>query len=411
MTSTKTAAPALRRRLVTIAVALGLAAVPLTTAIPVSDAAAQQPPHGPAHARVQVYDYDLGDDAFRVSGFHAFGDDGMPTKEAAPLEIIGRVYAPANAAGKHLPLVVLAHGLFWSCADNATGKVTGDWPCRGSLRGIHSERGYDYLGRSLAARGMVVVSVSANGINAGEMGEIADRARGVLVYQHLRLLQQLVNDGAGPLIRALTGDASGRTAAAALRGAVDFRNVGLMGHSRGGRGVMWAAADRHRSLVPEGVRFTAVFGMAAAGPPFMDHGTARLKVTKVPLMSWIGGCDVTGDDSYNRLARRGHNRVNIAITVHGANHNNLNTRWSAHSGLPGGEDDAQHPKGQPGKCFRWDPAESERTLGFHAEQLVSRTYVNAFFARYLLGDRSFDDVLSGKRKPMRKLTQVDVRRY
>lgn len=253
---------------------------------------------------------------------------------------------------------------------------------------------------------MVVVSISANGVNAGEMGEIADRARGVLVYQHLRLLQQLVNDGAGPLVGAL-----GRTPSSTLRGAVDFRNVGLMGHSRGGRGVMWAAADRHRSLVPEGVRFTAVFGMAAAGPPFMDHGTARLKVTKVPLMSWIGGCDATGDDSYNRLARRGNNRVNIAITVHGANHNNLNARWSAPSGLPGGEDDAQHPKGRPGRCFQWDPADAERTLGYHAEQLISRAYVNAFFARYLLGDRSFDDVLSGERKPMRRLTQVDVRRY
>jgi hypothetical protein len=405
--TTKTAASALRRRLLTVAIALGLTAVPLATAIPEPGAAAQRAADG----GVQVYDYDLGDRAFRVHGFHRLDEDGMPTDDPAPLEIIGRVYVPADAAGQRLPLVVLAHGLFWTCADNDSGRVTADWPCVGRLRGIHSDRGYNYLGRSLAARGMVVVSISANGVNAGELGEVADRARGMLVYQHLRLLQQLMNDGAGPLVGELTDSATGDPASPDLSDAVDFRNVGLMGHSRGGRGMMWAAADKHRSLVPEGVRFTAVFGMAAAGPPFMDRDTRRVTVTKVPLMSWIGGCDVTGDDSYNRLARRGDNPVNIAITVHGANHNNLNSRWSAHSGLPGGEDDAQHPQDQPGKCFQWDPAETQRTLGYRAEQLVARTYVNAFFARYLLRDRSFDDVLSGERKPRRGLTQVNVRHF
>jgi hypothetical protein len=415
MTSTKIATTARRRRLVTVAVALGLAAAPLTTALPTAAAQPSTSTGVEKPARVRVVDYDLGDDASRVPGFHGMDPKGMPTEEEAPLEIIGRVYAPANAAGRHLPLVVLAHGLFWSCADSsarvAADATTQDWPCTGRFHGIHSERGYGYLARSLAARGLVVVSISANGINAGELGEVADRARGVLVYQHLRLLQQLANDGTGPLVGAFTDAATGRSVSPGLRGAIDFRNVGLMGHSRGGRGMMWAAADSHRSRVPEGVRFTAVFGMAAAGPPFMDHGTRRLKVTKVPLMSWIGGCDVTGDDSFNRLASRGDNPVNIAITVHGANHNNLNSRWSAHSGLAGSEDDAQHPKGEPGKCFQWDAEQTQDTLGYHAEQRVARTYVNAFFARYLLGDRSFDDVLSGERKPARDLTQVDVVQY
>lgn len=395
----------MRRLLLALALVLGvLAAAPPPTGAVAPDRAREQ--------QVRVFDYDLGDDAFRVSHFHGYDQRGMPTTSLAPVELIGRVYAPAHSAGRRLPMVVLAHGLFWSCADDATDKTTMDWPCRGRFEGIHSERGYDYLGRTLAARGMVVISVSANGVNAGEMGEIADRARGAVIYQHLRMWRRLVEDGAGPLAGAFTDARTGRPATPGFRRAVDLRNVGLMGHSRGGRGVMWAAADKHRHLVPAGVRLTAVFGMAAAGPPFMDHRARRVKVSRIPVMTWIGGCDATGDDSYNQLAQRGGDPVNIAITVHGANHNNLNSRWSAHSGLPGGEDDAAHPAGRPGRCYDgFDDSDLQKTLGYRAEQQVASTYINAFFARYLQGDTRYDDVLSGDRKPARKLTRVDVRHY
>lgn len=372
-------------------------------------------PAGPASAApvdpgVQVLDYDLGDAAFTVPGFHAMTPRGMPSKRLAPLELTGRVYAPADAAGRGLPMVVIAHGLFWSCADEASGKVDMGWPCRAPLAGIRSDRGYDYLGRTLAARGMVVVSVGANGVNAGEMGEVADRARAKVVFRHLRMWRQLVDDGTGPLVGAFTDAATGDPVAPDLRGAVDLQDVGLLGHSRGGRGVMWAAADAHRAMVPDGVRLRAVFGMAAAEPPFMDHATRRLTVTRMPVMTWMGSCDVTGRDEYNRLARRGGNRVNLSVMVHGANHNNLNSRWAASSGLPGGEDDAGHPRHRPGKCFAGGGTLDD-TLGFAEEQRVAATYVEAFFARYLQGDRRVDDVLSGDRLPVRSLTQVDVRRY
>ncbi|MEP9364895.1 hypothetical protein ABLE68_18165 [Nocardioides sp. CN2-186] len=395
----------MRRILIALGLALGL----LSTVVPSTDAAT--PASG--HARqVRVYDYDLGDSAFTVSGFHAFDRHGMPSKRLAPIELIGRVYAPAHSAGERLPLVVMAHGLFWTCADDATAEVSGDWPCRGGLTGIHSERGYDYLGRTLAARGMVVVSISANGVNAGELGEVADKARGVLVYQHLRMWRSLVRDGNGPLQGAFTDARTGRPAAPDFRRSVDLHDVGLLGHSRGGRGMMWAAADKHRHRVPDGVRFRAVFGLAAAEPPFLDGRARRVQVSQIPLMSWIGGCDATGDDSYNRLAQRGGDPVNIAITVHGANHNNLNSRWSAHSGLPGGEDDAAHPTGRPGRCFDgFDDSNLQKTLGYRAEQRVASTYVKAFFARYLQGDHRYDTVLAGTRKPMRDVTEVDVQQF
>ena len=173
--------------------------------------------------------------------------------------------------------------------------------------------------------------------------------------------------------------------------------------------MMWAAAAANRERVPDGVRIRAVFGLAAAEPPFMDRGFRRLQVSDVPLMTWSGTCDATGRDEYNRLALRAGNPVNIAITVHGANHNNLNTRWAAGGG-PGGEDDASHPAGRRGRCFT-DDGTTTRTLAPRPEREVAAAYVTAFFGRYLQGDRSFDRVLRGRAHPVAALARVDVRRY
>lgn len=396
-------------RLLRRGLAVGLAAALLTTSPGLAEPAG---PHDRSSSEVAVYDYDLGDAAMTVPGFKGFDDQGMPTKERAPIELTGRVYAPTDAAGRDLPVVVLAHGLFWSCADDARGRTDMGWPCRPGFAGIHSDQGYDYLGRSLAARGMLVVSVGANGVNAGGMGEVADRARAMVAFRHLRLWQKLTEQGSGRLVGAFHDAATGAPVTPDFTGAADFRDVGLMGHSRGGRGMMWAAAKKNRHLVPDGVRIRAVFGLAAAEPPFMDRAFGRLQVTDVPLMTWAGSCDPTGDDAeYNRLARRAGNPVNIAIMVRGANHNNLNTRWAASSGLPGGEDDAMHPKGRPGKCISQLDGKAHPTLGEDDERTVAATYVEAFFARYLQGDRSFDGVLHGTSKPVRDLTRVDVKRW
>lgn len=387
-------------RILTVLLALCL----LTLAPP---ATATEPELGPG---VRVYDYDLGDRAFTVHGFNALGERG-PAKRLAPIELTGRAYVPEDAAGRRLPLVVIAHGLFWTCADESTGKVRGEWPCRGSFSPIASDQGYDYLGQALAEQGMVVLSVGANGVNAGELGGVADRARAVVVYQHLRMWRALVEKGRGPLTGAFTDAGTGAPAAPDLGGAVDLGNVGLLGHSRGGRGMMWAAADAHRWRVPDGVRFQAVFGLAAAEPPFRRKGTRRVSVGEVPLMTWAGTCDMVGRDEFNRIARRAGNPVNIHVSVHGANHNNLNARWAAESGLPGGEDDAQHPAGDPSRCFAWDPAQEYDTLGYADEQQVATTYVRAFFGRHLQGREEYDAVLSGAEHPVSELTRVDVRRY
>ncbi len=92
-----------------------------------------------------------------------------------------------------------------------------------------------------------------NGISAGELGTSADMARATLVNKHLEMLSD-ANDGEGPLAEPLR----------ALRGQLDLTNVGLMGHSRGGRGVAWQAADIHAADLPRGVRLRAAVPLAPA---------------------------------------------------------------------------------------------------------------------------------------------------
>jgi predicted dienelactone hydrolase len=80
------------------------------------------------------------------------------------------------------------------------------------MESIPSYTGYDYFGELLASHGFIVVSVSANGIAANE-GDWADA-------------------GGDPFDDKFVG-------------AIDFDNIGAVGHSRGGEGVAtWAARDQ-----------------------------------------------------------------------------------------------------------------------------------------------------------------------
>lgn len=177
----------------------------LVTTAPGAQASAQPDPTAPGKHKVAVADYNLGDSAFRIPGFTTFGSD-----KPAPLELAGRVHYPSDLNNGPYPLVLLAHGLWSTCADRAasdefdaankilygpnppedpeelarleaiserTGELLNRWPCAPGTPGLPSLRGYDYLGQQLASHGFVVVSIGVNGVNVGEMGEIQDEAR------------------------------------------------------------------------------------------------------------------------------------------------------------------------------------------------------------------------------------------
>ena len=59
---------------------------------------------------------------------------------------------------------MLLHGRHSTCHQGS--QAGGGWPCAAGWETIPSFQGYDYLAENLASWGYIVVSVSANGINA-----------------------------------------------------------------------------------------------------------------------------------------------------------------------------------------------------------------------------------------------------
>jgi dienelactone hydrolase len=377
-----------------------------------------------ASTRVLSGEYHLGDTAFQVPDFHT-GDGTAP----ADIELTASVHYPANVAYGSHPLVLLMHGYWETCADRAAGaeyeaaiRVLNDpaagetarlealatvrrtaallsrWPCAPGTPSLTSYRGFDYLASELAGRGYVVVSVSANGINAGQIGDAADRARTALINKHLSLWEQL-SRGTGPLAGKLP---------ASFEGHVDMQNVGTLGHSRAGRAVMHHAAENHRFDWPSGVTVKAVVPLEAASYYAPDPEAPEnddYRVTSTPFQAVIGGCDSVSNPGAKGYFTNsaGRNQAPISqVTFAGANHNYLNTQWSPSSGQVLAKDDVEQaaqlgwtPRPKPGHCTNTGTGAVERQLSEQQQRAAVSTYVTAFFRRHLGGESQFDALLDG----------------
>ena len=266
--------------------------------------------------------YDFGDQAFRPVGF------------PSAVELKAKVYAPQTITGR-APLVILQHGRHATCATNEVTLL--EWPCPATVPEIPSYQGYDALGRLLASQGMVVVSIGANGINAGD-GYLDDggaSARGQLILEHLRRW------------RAWDASATGAPFGSRFVGHIDLDRVGLMGHSRGGEGIAAAVQLNQRSVDRFGIK-----GAMALAP--VDFG--RRVIGGVELGVILPYCDgdvsdLQGASYYDdgRYATPGDTSSKMTALLYGANHNFFNTVWT--SG-PGSFDDAGGDLGGGGQDTR-----------------------------------------------------------
>ncbi|MEU1120925.1 MULTISPECIES: alpha/beta hydrolase [unclassified Streptomyces] len=372
----------------------------------------------PSSGATRMVRYDLGNDAWRLP------------QTGEPGELTGVVHYPADlGAGRH-PLIVMLHGLHDTCADRkadaartaaehdgddaayeaANAKLSA-WPCAPGTPALPNERGYDYLGRELAAQGFVVVSVGANGINASSVtGDDNAAARADLINRHLRMWQKLSSTGKGELAGKFADPATGAARRVDFTHHVDMRHVGIMGHSRAGAGVTWQAADSHRGQWPRGVEVRAV---AAVAPAYnvMTEDMSNYTITKTPFAAFRGTCDgqVGGEALWFAAdAAKGNRSGFYQFAIHGANHNYFNTQWSPQSRQVAASDDAMPVEGHPGQCTDREGAAPARQLTEPQQRHVAATYLGAFFRRHLLGDAEPRLLALHRGKPIPPVLQADI---
>ncbi|MBV8884163.1 MAG: hypothetical protein JO235_09225, partial [Chroococcidiopsidaceae cyanobacterium CP_BM_RX_35] len=154
-------------------------------------------------------------------------------------------------------------------------------------------------------------------------------ARGRLVLAHLQLLSGCNVNGS-----------SGLAACDALKGRLDFGNVGLMGHSRGGEGMRaaynlyYAPGSPWPALIPNQINIKGIFEIAPTDNTNMVTGNS-LDANGTAWNVLLPMCDadvsnLAGVRPFDRMLQNTSESPptqKSTYTVWGANHNFYNTEW------------------------------------------------------------------------------------
>ena len=254
-------------------------------------------------------------------------------------QIAAAVWYPKNAPpSEPRPLLVLLAGNHATCGyfdrklrirvdDDTTYTYSGK--CPKGYAEAPSHLGYAYLAERLAAWGYVVVSINANrGVNAAPDSEDDPSLilrRGRLILRHLEQLGTWNRTGGAP-----------KSIGFEMRGQLDFANLGLFGHSRGGDAIVAAAgllADKklpwRRRLPPN----TTIRGLFAIAPTDAQMRQLRpINTAYAVLLPMCDGdvSDLEGVHFFDRAlnaTREYPTKIKATIAVWGANHNYYNTEW------------------------------------------------------------------------------------
>ena len=228
--------------------------------------------------------------------------DGMPRYwgfDFDSLPLNGRVWFPDGDGP--FPLVLIVHG------NHKMSKF--------------SDPGYEYLGKLLASRGFIAVSVDENFLNQKFDGE--NDARAFVLLEHLNVW-----------------DIWNQTEGHPFKGKVDMGRIALIGHSRGGESVAHAAAFNRLERYPDDAtvrldynfNIRSVIAIAPCDEQYKPAGHPT-DLENVNYLVIQGGHDA---DVSTFLGLRQFNRVYFtddhfwcksAVYVYRANHSQFNTAW------------------------------------------------------------------------------------
>ena len=327
------------------------------------------------HAVVKAQ-YDLGDSYFAA----------IPPYLTHAMECRGSVHYPSDLSSGPFPVLFWLHGRHSTCYNTSTLATSSTWPCPSGRLPILSYEGYDYAARVMASHGYIVISVSANAINGwdGVSGASSDNgmtARGRLVQWHMDLWQ-------GWNTTVTTGPFG-----SLFVGALDMQNVGTMGHSRGGEGVVYNA-EYNRSLgSPYGIK--AVLTLAPVD--FYRHVLNKTALLNIAPYCDGDVSDLQGVHFYDdsRYKDTTDETPKHCILVMGANHNYFNTVWTPGSWIAGGADDWLYT-GTSTSAYCGAASTGTGRLDSNTQKAVYNTYAAAFYRYYLGHETKFEPILKTK---------------
>ena len=222
------------------------------------------------------------------------------------------------------------NGLVWYPDGN------GPFPLVIAVHGNHlatdySDPGYAYLGKLLASKGYIFVSIDENFLNTSPYDDLfmlkvlknENSARGWLMLEHLKVWEEWNNTRDNPFFNK-----------------VDMSRISLIGHSRGSEAVTVAAAYNKLSASPENgnIKFDYNFGIrsivsiAGTDGQYKPAGQpTQLKDISYLAIHGSHDMDVSSFDSASQYSRIGFSdkspHFKAAVYVYGANHGQFNTEW------------------------------------------------------------------------------------
>ncbi len=221
-----------------------------------------------------------------------------------------------DRAARH-PIVVIMHGRHGACRQPEAAEP---WGCPKGQTEIRSYDGYPYLVSALARRGYAVVSIDVNGAQVAEDisgpgdGWTGTLARGM--YHRAAAARAILRR------LAVANDGGANAFATPLAGRLDLQKVGLVGHSRGGEGVVTLTRLRG----PEPYRLRSVFVIS----PVDFQGLAPADdVAFGSIISFCDGdvADLQGLRYFENARLRGRTAPAFQMIALGANHNFFNRAW------------------------------------------------------------------------------------